>query len=253
MTIIQGIAAALILMAGFTVSGLVGFGGNVLSMPVLSLMFSVKEIVPAFSVVAFVNGLIRLIRARNYVLIRRLIKALAVLLPGLGLGIVLYHTLPELALKRFFALFIIGLAIYNQWKKEGPVLAEGEADRSPWITVFYYAILFFAGFMQGAFVCGGPLIVAFCNHYFGYNKQNFFGMTWSLACPGSALVLVTNLSAGQFHSTSIVLALLGTLSLIGAFRISDWLQKKLSADRLSRCINIVLAICGVSTFVQTLM
>jgi len=166
---------------------------------------------------------------------------------------VLYQILPETVLKRFFALFIIGLAIYNQCKKGGSVLAENETDGSRWMTVFYHAALFFSGFMQGAFVCGGPLIVAFCNHYFGYDKQTFFGMTWSLASPGAAIVLLTNLATGQFQRTSIILALLGVVSLIGSFYISDWLQKKVSANGLSRAINLVLVISGISTFVQTLM
>lgn len=62
-------------MLGYIVTGLVGFGGNVLILPLLSLMdYPVHDIVVVMAFVSFVNALYRVVECHKAVEWGRLIK-----------------------------------------------------------------------------------------------------------------------------------------------------------------------------------
>ena len=60
----------LILFAACIVSGLVGFGSNILALPFLSLFLDIKIIVPVLVLTVFCNGLPRLLTQYRHINLR---------------------------------------------------------------------------------------------------------------------------------------------------------------------------------------
>lgn len=255
--IFMGAAEAVILfltiMTGFTLSGLVGFGGNILAMPVLSMFFPVRDIVPAFAVVSFVNSMFRFYQYRREIIWRRFWKLYLLMLSGTGIGIVLYRQLPESGMKLLLSGFIIGMAVYNLLKRDGAVLREGERDSSLAVFIFYHVLLFLGGVMQGAFVCGGPLLVIFCNHYFRYRRQVFLGTQWGLVFCNAGILLASHWMSGNYQGRIVWMSVVGVASLAAAFRVSALLSKRISDEGLRVAVNLVLLVSGCSNGIPILL
>jgi hypothetical protein len=243
----------LTVMMGFTVSGLVGFGGNVLAMPILSMVFSMKDIVLAFAAVSFVNSTGRFIQYRKNIVWRRFIPLCVFMFSGSAVGMIIYRMLPENELKLILGIFIILMAIYNTVCKETVILKPDEGKETKAECIFYHVILLLGGLMQGAFVCGGPLLVIFCNRYFGYKRDFFMGMEWGLVFLNSIIIMANNLVSDSYHGEVIVMSVVGIFALVGAFILSGWLSKRISDRGLHKGINIVLLISGISISVQAAM
>lgn len=51
----------IVVAAGFTLAGLVGFGANVLALPILSFFMPIQDLVEVFAVISFVNATYRVV------------------------------------------------------------------------------------------------------------------------------------------------------------------------------------------------
>lgn len=252
MGIIELLILFFTIMDGFTISGLIGFGGNVLAMPILSIVFSIKDIVLAFAAISFVNSMVRFIQYRKDIIWKRFIFTCIYMLIGSVVGLIIYKVLPETVLKFILGLFIIIMSIYNFLKKDSVILEKGVKDLSTGSFIFYHVILFLGGIMQGAFVCGGPLLVIYCNHYFGYKRQVFLGMQWGLVFFNALILIISNTSSGAYRGSVVIMSIIGIISLIGSFLISGWFSKKVSDKGLRTAINVVLIVSGLSTSIQAM-
>lgn len=239
---------------GFTVSGLVGFGANVLALPILSCFMDLHGLVLIFATLSFINACYRVIENWHGIRWGEFRKLIAISLAGTVTGLWLFHILPEDALKILLGCFVITMAIYNlrQARQEG-IQQKPFAEEPRKQKLFYHSVLLAGGVLQGAFVCGGPLFVIFCNHYYGYERQTFRGMQFGIVFLNSSLILLSNLWRHLYTTTILVQSACGVVGLLIAFWLSHVLLQRIDDKRLYQMVQIVLFCSGVSVLSQVAM
>lgn len=238
-------------MCSFTLAGIIGFGGNLISTPVLSFLMPVKAFIPAFAVISFCNGLYQFLTYRKYLIWSKLLRIVAVTGTGACIGLWAYNNLPEIKLKLILGFFVMAMVLYNLTKSNGGVLAEGEEDPNIYVKVFYKLILFCGGIIHGAFICGGPLFVIYYARYFGYNRKVYLGMQWTMVFINAWLILGTNMVNGAYNNMqSVMLSLAGVAGIGGAIYWQRKLAGKINERTLFKIVNIVLCLCAVLIIYQ---
>lgn len=238
-------------MCSFTLAGLIGFGGNLISTPILSFFMPVKAFIPAFAVISFCNGLYQFLTYRKYLNWGKLLRIVSVTATGACIGLWAYNNLPEVKLKLILGFFVMAMAIYNLSKSDGGVLAEGEADPNIYVKLFYWLILFCGGIIHGAFICGGPLFVIFYARYFGYNRKVYLGMQWTMVFMNAWIILGTNIMSGAYNSIQPIMhSLAGICGLLGAFYWQRRLAGKIPDKLLFKIVNTVLGLCAILILYQ---
>lgn len=248
-----GVVFFFMVVLGFTVTGLVGFGANLLMLPVLSLFFDIRQLVVVFAAVSFCNATGRILENRKGILMRDFLPMVLIGLAGTVLGLWLFHLLSESYAKLFLGCFVIVMAIYNlrSGKKQ---IQNAVTGQESWLERWFYrGILFFGGVLHGAFVVGGPLYVIYCSHYYGHDRLRFRGMEFGIIFVNSILVLLRYLFAGAYTGQIILLSGLGISALVVSFTISSFLLKRINDKLLYQLVQVVLLISGGNLAIQAVM
>lgn len=243
----------IVVAAGFTLAGLVGFGANVLALPILSFFMPIQDLVEVFAVISFVNATYRVVENWKGIIWKDYARIMCISLPGAILGIWIFHTLPENWLKLVLGLFIIAMSIYNLKTRDGGKSPEAVGEETPLRKLFYHGVLFTGGMLQGAFICGGPMFVIFCNHYYGYNRLHFRGMQFGIIFLNVSCVFFTYLLKGAYTGVVLTQSVVSLVALLLAFLISAKLLKRIKDGMLYTLIQIVLFCSGASIAVQAAM
>lgn len=262
MQIFEMIVFFLVITGGFTLSGLIGFGANVLSMPVLSLFFDIQDLVVVLAVISFTNAAYRVVENRRGIIWNEFVQMLLFTLPGTLIGLWILKNLPEAYMKFALGCFVIAVASRNLYQrrqqrerqnKAEPAAAEPseplpETGKG---KLFYRAVLFAGGIMQGAFVCGGPLYLIYCSHYYGKKRLQFRGMQFAIILVNSSFIFFSYLLRGAYTKPLILQSGLGLLGLLAAVLISNAWLKHIQDAALQQLVQVMLLIAGISLIVQT--
>lgn len=240
----------LVVTLGFTLSGVIGFGANVLTMPVLSLFFEISDLVVVLALISFTNAVYRVYESRAGILWKKLGIMLLVSLPGAVTGMWLLESLPEDWMKLILGLFVVVVACYNLRCHTTMKTQEVLAQESRKETLFYHILLFFGGVLQGAFVCGGPLYVIYCSHYFGHVRLQFRGMQFGILLVNSCYIFLSYLFRGAYTKALMIQSAVGLAGFLAAVVISAIVLRRIKDADLYRLIQIVLAISGLSLLIQ---
>ena len=107
--------------------------------------------------------------------------------------------------------------------------------------------------MQGAFVCGGPLYLIYCSHYYGEKRLQFRGMQFAIILLNSSLIFFSYLLRGAYTTPLILQSGLGLLELLAAIFISNAWLKHIQDAALQQLVQIMLLIAGGSLIIQTVL
>lgn len=231
---------------GFTVTGIVGFGANVLMMPILSMVFPIQDLVLIFALISFVNASYRVVESRRGILWRPFLRMVLVSMAGTVLGLWVFRLLPELWLKLLLGCFVVAMAVYHLTARWRAPLQNTVPTDSAMRHVLYQVLLFVGGFLHGSFVCGGPMYVIYCSHYYGSNRDHFRGMQFGIVFVNSVLIMLINLWHGAYTEKLFLPSVLGIIGLIAAFFISAVVMKHLRDTSFYLLVQIVLLLSGVS-------
>ena len=237
--------------AGFTVTGIVGFGANVLMMPILSMIYPMQDLVLIFALISFVNSFFRVIESHRGIIWRPFLVMLVITMSGSSLGLWVFRVLPEMWLKLLLGCFVVIMAIFNLATHHRPATDKVMHKESLLSKIFYRVMLFLGGFLHGSFVCGGPMYVIYCNHYYGDNRAHFRGMQFGLVFCNSLLIMTVNVWHGVYDQSLLVSSLLGVSGLAAAFLLSGILMKHLNDRVFYLLVQIVLLISGLNLMVQS--
>lgn len=138
----------LILFFACIVSGLVGFGSNILALPFLSLFLDVKTIVPVLVLTVLCNGIPRLLTQYRSVNLLVYLYMLPLAALGGACGVHLVHVLHEGWMKLLLSLLMLIIAFrgLHSLHKSDRIPA-----KAPKNNPLYAVIPFLGGIMQGAF------------------------------------------------------------------------------------------------------
>lgn len=251
MTIQTALLYFIIITAGFTVTGIVGFGGNVLALPILSLFYNLQDIVAIFAFISFINAFIRVIQYIRDISWLNLFLLWAITLPGSFLGTVILHNLPENQLKIALGFFIIAIATYNLTKGHSFATKDVLAKESHIKKIMFQILLFFGGVLQGAFVCGGPIYVIYCSHYFGHNIHKYKGMQFGVMLINSFFVFLSYINHHCYTMHVIQLCIPALLGVGASFLFSAYISKYINNKKLYFLIQCVLIFSGTSLILQS--
>jgi len=238
---------------GFTVTGLVGFGANLLMLPVLSLFFDIRQLVVVFAAVSFVNATGRMLENRKGIVLQEFLPIVLISLTGTALGLWLFHLLSENYAKLLLGSFVIIMALYNLYNRKKRMHTVTLGQESWQEQLFYRGVLLMGGILHGAFVVGGPLYVIYCSHYYGYNRLRFRGMEFGIVFVNSILVLSRYLLSGMYTGQIAFLSGLGISALFISFTVSRFLLNRINDELLYQMVQVVLLLSGNSMVVQTVI
>jgi uncharacterized membrane protein YfcA len=146
------LACAAIVLLGYTVLGLGGFGSALVSMPLLALVLPIKLVVPLMLTLDFVGMLVNGVRLRRDMDTGEVRTIIAPLLAGMVLGVTALVVLPARALLFVLGVLIIAYGIYTLKPRPG---------RKPIARIWSLPAGLFGGLIGGMFGTGGAVFAMY--------------------------------------------------------------------------------------------
>jgi len=231
-----------VLFCACIVSGLVGFGSNILALPVLTLFLDVKTIVPVLILTVIFNGVPRLIKQYREVNLRLYCMMIPLSLLGGVIGVQLMTKLHEGWMKFFLAILMILIAIKGLLEISGVWQLKKKEKKNPLLLVFP----FLAGLMQAAFACGGPLF----NIYILLNlteKEQIRATQFAISTTTAVLVVAQYMRAGVYQGQVLQFVFLLIPAVLLAYVVSERLFKQIDGKQFLKLVYIVLILAGMLT------
>ena len=225
----------LTLYGAFSLSSAVGFGGGLLSLPIIALLFGVRGTSPLIATLGCTLSLYLALRYYRQVRLRPVLQLLWRALPGFVLGLYFYHYLPEAVLKILVGVF----ALYASWRADDLFNAKKNTPAAE------YGVPLAAGVAHGTAACAGPLVVHFIARKTA--DKHTFRATIMSAWVALNLVFITGLIFGggvdeDYFSRMIVALIFGSLGVATGERI----HKRLANEAFRKAVRVVLFVSGVS-------
>ncbi len=216
------------------IHGITGFGAMVLSLPLLSLVFPVKTILPVMVVVSFFQVSWFVITQWSYIHFKHAAYILVLAILGFPLGFAVFTYLPTEWLEVSLGIFVIAVAMWN--------LSGIETSRKMPQPV-YYLLNFVGGIVQGALASGGPLLVIYAAKMI--EDKSEFRATLSLiwVVLGAFLVASYTLS-GAWKSEMVPLILLGLPAVVIGTAAGIYLHDRIPQKPFRIMVFVLLLISG---------
>ena len=141
-----------VIFLAHVIHGITGFGAMVLSLPLLSLVFDTKLILPVMVVVSFFQVAWFVITQWKKIQFRHAAYILVLASVGFPLGFAVFSYLPTEWLETSLGVFVIFVALWNL----SGIETSGKLPEPA-----YYLLNFVGGIVQGALASGGPLLVIY--------------------------------------------------------------------------------------------
>ncbi|MGD9945143.1 MAG: sulfite exporter TauE/SafE family protein [Burkholderiaceae bacterium] len=237
---LAGLAGAgLVVMFGYTVVGLTGFGASMVAVPILVLMMPLHVALPMMLVFDLVSGLLFGVRLRRRADGRELLRLLPFMLVGVVLGVTVLVKAPERVL-----LLLLGgsVLVFAGWS----LLRPGTAGsiRPMWAVPAGTV----GGIFSALFGTGGPVYTMYLARRLG--DKATLRATISLLLFLSALArLASFLFAGLFTRPGLLPLILLMLpcALLGMY-LGARLHHRLPGQRITQLVWLVL-IAGASSLI----
>ena len=228
---------ALIIVFGYTVFGLTGFGSSITAMPLLVLLIPLRMAVPLMLVFDLCSGLLLGLRNWRFIARREALRVLPFMLAGMAFGVLALVRAPERSLLVVLGVFILGYALWSLLVRGAP-RPLGAAWAAPFGVV--------GGVFTALFGTGGP----FYTIYLTRRLQDKLALraTISGVLLFSALArLALFTGAGLYKQPSLLLlAALLLPCALGGLYLGNRLHLHLPAERIKQMIWLVLTIGGAS-------
>jgi uncharacterized protein len=236
---LAAVAAAITL--AYTVFGFGGFGANLVALPILAHLMSLRYAVPMLLMLDLISA--TLIGARNRPLIERgeILRLVPTLLVGMGLGLVVLQLAAERWLLVLLGLFVGGFAL---WSLLAPSHPRPASQRWAWPAGLA------GGVFSTLFGTGGPVYTTYLARRIVDPRR--LRATVSAVILVSALVRLVLFTGNGFLAQPGLLqlsALLIPCALLG-FAIGSALHARLQPAQVRRAIWALLLVSAASLLVR---
>jgi uncharacterized membrane protein YfcA len=232
----QLVLAGLAVYIGFTLSTVTGFGGGLISLPILAFLFGMRGSSPLVATLGGVLAIYLVIRHWKHVRMGAVLQLFLRALPGFILGIYLFNNLPEGGLKIFTGIFALWVAIFPQLL-EKPKKEEGIATN--------YGVPLAAGVAHGTTACAGPLVVFFIMRKVA-DKHGFRAtmmMSWIVLNAVFLTAYFTNYGLQQAYLSRVAVTLLCG---IAAVATGERIHSLISPKAFRLLVRGILFVSGIS-------
>ena len=222
------------------IQGITGFAGNVLAMPTTVYALGVSGARETLNILAILSGAFMCVWFRRDISWPKLGRILALIIPGMALGIAIYDFYPADGLLIGYSLVIAAIGIVNLLKK-------GEFLLPRWVLIL---LVLAAGIMQGMFVSGGPLLVIYAAVVLREKKEfrATLSAVWlilNFIIFVQSLFFTADVTPEVWYNVAIGVAplLIGTV-------IGGRLQKHLNQHRFMKLTYVLLVVSGIALFAK---
>jgi uncharacterized membrane protein YfcA len=228
---------ACIIVFGYTVFGLTGFGSSVTAMPLLVLLIPLRMAVPLMLVFDLVSGLLLGLKNRRFIEKREALRLIPFMVAGMALGVLALVRAPERVLLLVLGLFILG---YSAWS----LLVHGKPRplASAWAGPFGVI----GGMFTALFGTGGPFYTIFLTRRLDDKltlRATISGVLFFSAV--ARLILFTGAGLYRDGTLPLLAAVLLPCALSGLY-LGNRLHQRLPAERVKQAVWIVLIAGGAS-------
>ena len=234
---------ALIIVFGYTVFGLTGFGSSVTAMPLLVLFIPLRMAVPLMLVFDLVSNVLLGLKNRRFIEKREALRLIPFMLAGMAVGVLALVRAPERTLLVVLGLFILA---YSAWsllsRRKPPPLA------SVWAGPFGVV----GGMFTALFGTGGPFYTIFLTSRLDDKRTlraTLSGVLFFSAI--SRLVLFTGAGLYRQPALPLLAAVLLPFALGGLY-LGNRLHQRLPAERIKQAVWVVLIAGGVNLVLRNL-
>ena len=189
------------------ITTITGVGAGLIIYGVLSFFFDLKLIIPLVAPAQFLSGTLRLWVFRQHLHWRLAWYFFLGVLPGIYGGVLLFHALSEVALRRLLGAFLLGFAAYELSQRH----VTRHAPHLAWLPLGGLA----AGVLLGSVGVPGPLLAVIFLRY-GLMKEELVAMIALFFLLGNAQRTLLYWQQGMLASDSLGLAAaIGVAMIIG--------------------------------------
>lgn len=237
-----------VILFSHIIQGITGFAGTLLAMPFSLMLVGPAVAVPVLNGLGLFSGVYVYLGNSKDVVKKELLTVLAVMIPGMLLGVWLRMKLTANEKALFVILGVTALAIaarglYDLVIKGGNGMPGSKSAAVRW------AMLILAGIVHGMFVCGGPLLIGYLTERFD-DKAQFratLGTSWMFL---NGLLLIIQIAAGDWNKDILVTMFIALPVLFISMFIGGRLYKKMSQRLFMFITYILLVISGITLFLK---
>jgi len=233
--------APLIVLCGYVVLGIGGFGSALVAMPLLALVLPIKMVVPLMLLLDFVGMLTQGVRLRRNLDRREMLAVVPWQLAGMGTGVAALVVLPGKILLTALGAFILTYAVYS---------LRHHPDRKPIARGWAVPAGLFGGLIGGMFGTGGAVFAMYFTARIPDTARMRATMSAQFVINNSArltLFLVTGLLFDR--AVWLAFAALVPLVFIGTY-VGHRMHSKLTPLQVARFISVLLLFSGISVLVK---
>ena len=234
---------ACIIVFGYTVYGLTGFGSSVTAMPLLVLLIPLRMAVPLMLVFDLVSGLLLGLRNRRFIEKREALRLIPFMLAGMALGVLALVRAPEHLLLLVLGLFIL---CYSAWSLL--VHCKPRPLASAWAGPFGVV----GGMFTALFGTGGPFYTIFLTRRL-HDKLTLRATISGVLLFSAVARLVLFTGAGLYRQATLpVLAAVLLPFALGGLYLGNRLHQWMPAERVRQAVWVVLIAGGASLVLRNL-
>lgn len=234
---------ACIIVFGYTVYGLTGFGSSVTAMPLLVLLIPLRMAVPLMLVFDLVSGLLLGLKNRRFIEKREALRLIPFMLAGMAIGVLALVRAPEHLLLLVLGLFIL---CYSGWS----LLVHGKPRplASAWAGPFGVV----GGMFTALFGTGGPFYTIFLTRRL-HDKLTLRATISGVLLFSAVARLVLFTGAGLYRQATLPLLAAVLLPFaLGGLYLGNRLHQWMPAERVKQAVWVVLIAGGASLVLRNL-
>lgn len=231
------IAAAAIVLLGYTVYGITGFGASIVAIPLLAQFFPLRFAVPLMLVFDLFAGLLLGLRHRAQLDRTELLRLLPILAVGMLVGVTLLVQVPERRLLLGLGLFVTAFALYSLLSRGAPAPVNAR-----WVWP--------AGLIGGAFTAlygtGGPIYTIYLARRLSDKARLRATLGVLIFC--TALIRLALFTGSGFYGQPGLLTLAAGLlpfALMG-YLLGGYFHGRLPLQRALQAVWLLLMVGGTS-------
>ena len=245
------LAFAAIVLVALVVEASLGFGATVIAVALGAFLYPIDVILPAYVPVNMVLSAYLVLRYRDAVdgrlLLRRIVPFMAL---GLPAGLLLFRYSSGPLLKALFGVFVVGLAAVELLRLGRAARAArattGDAPPlAPLATAPAAALLVLGGVIHGAFGTGGPMAVYVAGRQIA-DKRVFRSTLSALWLALNGVLVVTYALGGYLTLASAKLSVILLVPLAVGTVLGEWTHRRLQGRTFAVLVFTVLLLAGLA-------
>jgi uncharacterized membrane protein YfcA len=234
---------ALIIVFGYIVFGLTGFGSSVTAMPLLVLLMPLRMAVPLMLVFDLVSGLLMGLKNRRFIDRREALRLIPFMMAGMAIGVLALVRAPERLLLILLGVFILGYSAWSLLARHTP-----RPLAPAWAGPFGVV----GGMFTALFGTGGPFYTIFLTRRL-HDKLPLRATISGVLFFSAVARLVLFTGAGLYRDRALPLLAAGLLPFaLGGLYVGNRLHQWLPAERVRQFVWVVLIAGGASLVLRNL-